>query len=268
MTFQARSAGSAVSALAATMVAALVSGEAHAAAISGSRTARLERCITDAAESLPGPVAPVLQRIDGTGRRLLALRSYLRASDSLTERWSWSEAQIADYRHSREYGAVQGELESIAARFAQTNPGYALYVNSEVRSLDTQVRRWNENASVGAAAKALENAASREVGRSSCSGDSQPAGGTFESFLKVWRPAPRPTLAAPGLSKHGQARAFDFQVRQGSRIVAATDSSQSASVWDRKGWTRKLRAAVSAASDKFTGPLQDPYEPWHYEYHP
>ena len=39
-------------------------------------------------------VAEALARIDGTGRRLLALRSYLRSRDHLAERWSWTQEQI------------------------------------------------------------------------------------------------------------------------------------------------------------------------------
>ena len=63
-------------------------------------------------------------------------------------------------------------------------------------------------------------------------------------------------------------RAFDFQVKRGEETVAGTDSKNSIASWDKKGWTEKLRAAVQAASSKFSGPLKMPYEPWHYEYRP
>jgi hypothetical protein len=38
--------------------------------------------------------------------------------------------------------------------------------------------------------------------------------------------------------------------------------------WDSEGWTEKVRAAVTRASMKFTGPLASPREPWHYDYRP
>jgi hypothetical protein len=76
-------------------------------------------------------------------------------------------------------------------------------------------------------------------------------------------PAP---LAAPGLSHHGQARAFDFSIRRGDQIVAGTEMSLIPTAWDAAGWTAKLRRAVSEASDSFSGPLEYPREPWHYEY--
>ena len=52
-------------------------------------------------------VAEALARIECTGRKLLALRSYLRSSAHLTERWSWTEAQIAAYQGSHEHQAFK-----------------------------------------------------------------------------------------------------------------------------------------------------------------
>lgn len=249
-------------------IATLVADIAAAPAHSADAASRLRHCMAALASELPTPVSSTLWRIDGADRQLLALRSYLRNRDSLTTRWSWSEAQIADYQRSAEHRAAQQELAKIAARFAQSNPGYSLYVNPQVRSLDLQVRRWNENESVAAAARALEKRATRALARNSCGKPGDSTEDSLRALLTSWYPPRAPTLAAPGLSKHGQARAFDFQVRRGERIVAGTDTSRSVSAWDRHGWTRKLRVAVTAASDKFSGPLQAPYEPWHYEYHP
>jgi hypothetical protein len=75
-----------------------------------------------------------------------------------------------------------------------------------------------------------------------------------------------PPLAAPGLSRHGQARAFDFSIRRGDQIIAGTETSRIPSAWDAAGWTARLRRAVLETSDSFSGPLQYPREPWHYEY--
>jgi hypothetical protein len=61
-------------------------------------------------------------------------------------------------------------------------------------------------------------------------------------------------------------RAIDFQIMKDGAIVAPTDTATVKRNWDAPGWTEKLKAAV--AGSKFTGPLQSPYEPWHYEYDP
>ena len=90
---------------------------------------------------------------------------------------------------------------------------------------------------------------------------------TFRMFLDTWRASRWPTVMAPGLSMHGQGRAYDFQIldKHGD-TVADTDTSRIGSIWDGQGWTEKLSHAVHAASGKFVGPLLKPYEPWHYEY--
>jgi hypothetical protein len=100
-------------------------------------------------------VAGTLPRIPDLGRRLLALRSYLRAGPTLPERWSWSEREICEFERTPEFRDAQAELDRVTAAFATAFPGYTLYVNREVRSLDVQIERWNENASVDAAAQAL-----------------------------------------------------------------------------------------------------------------
>ncbi|MEP7220896.1 MAG: hypothetical protein ABI876_18370, partial [Bacteroidota bacterium] len=65
-----------------------------------------------------------------------------------------------------------------------------------------------------------------------------------------------------------QFRAFDFRVMRGGRVVAGTVARTIPAVWDRSGWTERLREAICTASRKFDGPLPEPYEPWHYAYHP
>lgn len=76
------------------------------------------------------------------------------------------------------------------------------------------------------------------------------------------------TVAAPGLSPHGQMRAVDFQVHQGDRIVAGPRTATIAADWDAAGWSAKLDAAVRAAGNRFIGPLASPREPWHFTYSP
>ena len=214
-------------------------------------------------------VADALGRIDGTGRRLLALRSYVRSRAHLADRWSWTSEQIAAYEGTAEHGELLQEIERVRAAFVRENPGFELWVNPQVRSLDIQLEHWNTNESVAAAAANLL-AAANEVVASPAFPAAQPARATkaLESFLASYVPEPTPTIAAPGLSPHGQMRAIDFQVHQGDSIVAGPRTSTMEAEWDDAGWSAKLDAAVRAASQRFVGPLASPREPWHYTYSP
>jgi hypothetical protein len=74
------------------------------------------------------------------------------------------------------------------------------------------------------------------------------------------------TLAAPGLSAHGQSRAFDFQVERDGVIVAGTDAEHTTRDWDTPGWTQRLKTLITRTSTRLHGPLESPREPWHYVY--
>jgi hypothetical protein len=229
--------------------------------------------VKQASVGLDSRALDALSRIGGAERRLLALRAYLRAGDTLGARWSWKQQQISSYAASDEGKAAAAEIDAIIAAFEAANPGFSLHVNREPRSLELQIARWNENRSVGATAAELEAALSRKF-----SGQHDTRAEDLRDFLIRWMPSSAATLAAPGLSAHGQARAFDFQVARGEDIVANTEAATARSRWDAAGWTEKLCAAVSAASRRaadenaagahFEGPLQAPYEPWHYRYVP
>jgi hypothetical protein len=184
----------------------------------------------------------------------------VRSREALTDRWSWSQARIDAYRQSREYQDLVEEVKRIRARFEADNPGFELYGNTEVRSLDVQIQRWNENQGVSRVAASLQKALCQKAREFSAS--------ELRDFLQKWQPSAPSPLAAPGLSLHGRARAIDFQVHQGTRVVAGPEVAKIASTWEAHGWSAKLNAAVSAVSDKFEGPLKMPNEPWHYEYRP
>jgi hypothetical protein len=221
------------------------------------------------AQRIAEPARAVYHAIEGDGRRLLAGRSYLRAGDSLTARWSWSSAEIERFNSSKASRELAREIDAIVLEFEKRNPGYSLYANREVRSIEIQLQRWNANPTVAKVADQLQRAAERHL-----SGSGYPdvpdvqALDRFGKFLAAWQPQSPSPLAAPGLSAHGRARAIDFAVRSGDRIVAATDTSLVSTVWDGQGWTARLQAAVQASSSKFKGPLASPREPWHYEYSP
>lgn len=214
-------------------------------------------------------VSEALSRIDGTGRRLLALRYYLRSDSKLEERWSWTQAQIAAYEGSPEQRDLLQEIDRVRTAFAACNPGFDLYVNPQVRSLDTQIEHWNTNASVAAAADGILAAAQALIASSGFPATpSQETTDALGRFLSGYTPVTKPTIAAPGLSRHGQMREIDFQVHQGGRIIAGTSTASIATDWDAGGWAAKLDAAVRAASNRFAGPLANPREPWHYRYTP
>ena len=251
----------------ATVVLALCGGAAAAAeagAPDGTAAA-----IAALAATLDPRVADALARIDGPGRQLLALRSYLRSRAHLAERWSWTAEQIADYAASPEHRALEAEIERVRTAFAQANPGFELWVNPQARSLDTQIEHWNHNASDAAAAEDLLAALRARLATSSPEA-LQPAQArqTTTEFLQSYVPTPIPTLAAPGLSPHGQMRAIDFQVQKDGQIVAGPAADSIASVWDAQGWAARLDAAVHEGSRQFIGPLASPREPWHFTYVP
>jgi hypothetical protein len=231
--------------------------------------AALAGCVEALAAEQDPRVADALSRIDGTGRRLLALRSYVRSRAHLADRWSWTSERIAAYEGTAEHAGLQQEIARVNEAFARANPGYELWVNPQVRSLDIQLEHWNMNESVAAAAANLLAAAS-EVIESPEFPAAQPARATkaLESFLASYVPEPTPTIAAPGLSPHGQMRAIDFQVHQGDKVIAGPRASTIETEWDGAGWSAKLDAAVRAASQRFVGPLASPREPWHYTYSP
>jgi hypothetical protein len=232
-----------------------------------SQPSRVERYLEAVQGQVPPSASAVLDRIHGTPRRLLATRGYLRNSDRLATRWSWSEEQIEAYRRSVEYQALLAQLGVVQARFERANPGYQLYANTEVRSLDDQLQKWNSNPGVGRIAQALYDRALAELNDRSYSPQPDEASARrFAQFLSQWVPPQPAPLASPGLSLHGQARAIDFQVMKDGVVVAGTDMAASDAVWSKRGWTRKVRDAVQGTP--FKGPLQQPNEPWHYEYHP
>lgn len=214
-------------------------------------------------------VAATLARIDGTERRLLALRAYLRAGTDLAGRWSWTTQQIEAFAQSPENRTMQAEIENVRAAFAAANQGFQLWVNPQVRSLDTQLTNWNHNDSVArAGAQLLEAFVKWRQSAVDAALTGAAATGAARKFLMDFVPSPTPNLAAPGLSPHGQMRAIDFHVKQGERTVAGPVSATIARDWEAAGWAKKLAAAVSAGSDHITGPMAVPFEPWHFTYMP
>jgi len=101
-----------------------------------------------------------------------------------------------------------------------------------------------------------------------CVDAAAPSPDQLRAALKQWNPDVPVALAAPGLSPHGQGRAFDFQVERDGQVIAGAAMASATRQWDAAGWTQKLHAAVIKAGPHFAGPLDSPYEPWHYSYAP
>jgi len=229
----------------------------------------VERHLQALRPGLDPRVATTLEAIDGTGRRLLAARSYLRSAAHLEERWSWSAAQAAAFERSAGRVTLDAAVAHVRCEFEAANPGHTLFVNPTLRTLEVQVERWNRNESVASAAERLLRNARAAVATATFGEPGSARGrAAFRRLLVEYVPQPTPMLAAPGLSRHGRGLAIDFQVRSGSRVVAGTSVGSIASVWDEPGWSARLQAAVAAADAGFTGPARDPYEPWHFEYQP
>lgn len=219
------------------------------------------------AQALPETVVQTLAAIPDTGRKLLAARSYFRSQASLEKRWSWTDAQITAYEGSLEQKQLLADIARINEHFGAVNPGYALYTNTKVRSLDKQITAWNENASVGVAAAQLMAALASDT-TLNLSAENPHRAAQLNSWLASHTPHPGPNLAAPGLSAHGQMHAIDFQIAQGTRVIAPADSALVETIWRAQGWDAKLQASITAAGPAFEGPLTSPDEPWHYSYSP
>ena len=219
--------------------------------------------------TLPEPAQRALDSIDSPQRKLLAARSYAKVGDSLTSRWSWTEQEIRQFETSHQHRQLLGAVQAVIDRFEEQNPGYSLYANMNVRSLDVQLERWNSNPRVGVIAAELYSRLSREVtSRGYPDQPTEESVNQLKTLLMTSWPSSAAPLAAPGLSAHGQLRAVDFQVTKGGQIVAGTSIAAVARTWERQGWHRKLLHAVQSVGDLFAGPLRAPNEPWHYSYIP
>ncbi len=210
-----------------------------------------------------------LQSIDGTGPRLLAARAYLRNAAHLADRWSWTSEEAAAFERSPAKASLDAAVGRVRCEFEGANPGHTLFVNPSLRTLEIQVEHWNRNTSVARAAAHLREVLGADVRAAGFPAPAQPgASAAFRQRLMGHKPEPTPTIAAPGLSLHGRMNAVDFQVWARGRIVAGPDTRSIPAAWDAGGWAARLQQAVAAADAGFAGPLEKPYEPWHYDYRP
>ncbi len=223
--------------------------------------------LEEIAATMDRRIRNVLPHIDGTGRRLLGMRSYLRSETLIDTRWAWTADEVRKFENTDEYRQMMTDVGKVQAAFVEMNPGYTLRVNTTVRTLNEQLKSWNSIPSVELASDGMLNAARRELaGNAYPQEPSAAAAETFARFVRSFVPQPQPTVAAPGLSPHGRLKAFDFIVERDGQVVAGASSASAKSIWDDGGWTTKLNRAVLRSTNRFVGPLRFPYEPWHYNY--
>jgi hypothetical protein len=197
--------------------------------------------------------------------QLLAARRYLRiGGKKLHANWSWSAEQAAVEMRNEPTKTLYKEADKVREAFRLANPGYQLIV-SPLRDLDKQIHLWNSNSTVGPAGARLL----RDIAELLASPDfpDVPAGAhtaRFASRLRNSVVAPEPSSAAPGTSNHGRGTAVDFVVQTvDGRDVVGTNSREIEPKWKNGGWEKKLINACRGS--KLKGPLQHPYEPWHWE---
>lgn len=233
-----------------------------------------ERRLREYIDSVAAPLDPrinhALRRIGVTPRRLLALKYYLGRLPEVDSIWAWTAEEARAYRKTEEYGHAIAEVTRVRNVFDSLYPGYSLKAPMEIRSLEAQLRNWNSVRSVAVVADSLFD--SCMVMMADTTSPFGNGGGIqaerFREFLVAWETPVAPTVAVPGLSQHGQLRAFDFRIYRRRRLIAGATAATIERAWDSSGWTAKLKAAVALASSHFYGPLQNPYEPWHYTYTP
>lgn len=226
---------------------------------------KLPRYMAAVAATLDARLQRALARIRAGERRYLAVRGYVRREYKVHTHWSWTAKEAAAFRRTDEYRAMMDTIAAIKRRFAVSNPGHRLEVVTDIRTLESQIGKWNTVASIAVSGREvvdtslviLADTTYPELPDSS-------ATARFRAFLNGYELVNTPTVAVPGFSDHGQLRAFDFRIYRGRRLVAGTTTATIPGTWEGPGWSCRLNEIVCATGDVFLGPLHEPYEPWHY----
>lgn len=256
-----------------------IPGKPDTTGLTGVEAEQVRAYMMAAAAALPKGRAEVLDALDRIeafmkhhaptrllSTQLLALRRYLRMTQKrvdLEAIWSWTDEQANAHIRQEPTRTLYNEAAKVQANFKHQNLGYRLVV-TPVRSLEKQIRLWGQSASVAeAGAKVLG-----EMRTVLSSGD-YPAKPSpldrvrvFSQKLRDTAVSPEPTNAAPGTSDHGRGMAVDFVVMKGETIVAPIKKSAVQPIWKIGGWEAKLVKAC--AGTRLRGPLQHPYESWHW----
>jgi hypothetical protein len=231
---------------------------------------KLKAYVDEVEKELETRIQGALNGMPLMDRRVLAIRGYLRfpsmGRGSIGANWAWSNQDMEEFKKTAEFTKMKEAVAEVKATFAAKNAGFTLGVDPDkVRSLESQVDLWNQNPTVQRLGLELKTKLLKALE----SLPDTPDETSLKAFKKVLVEAGlsgTPSNATPGLSQHGQAKAFDFVVFKGRDVVAGTVTATLKEKWDDAGWTEKLKQAVQEAGGKFVGPLPSPYEPWHYIY--
>jgi hypothetical protein len=215
-------------------------------------------------ELAPPPSDQALAQIPEFGRKLLALRSYVRYGERIKTRWSWTDEQIAAFKASEAHTVLRAEIAADQRAFQGGQSG--------LRDLCARYRAQSRQPDMPSGTRTSLSARRRPILKPPSRQKFADAGKVKLEELRTWlrgyRPPKRANLAAPGLTLHGRASAIDFQVMKDGAIYAGANSRQVETVWRAEGWDTKLQASIAAAGPSFTGPLKNPDEPWHFTYTP
>lgn len=228
---------------------------------------KLARYTASLVDTLDPRPRAALARIRSASRKLLALRYYMVRCHEVDSLWTWGAEQTRTFRASPAYASLVMAVRTVQDTFAMQNPGYAIRVHIGLRSLSKQIANWNSVRSVGAASNLLLRYCRDLMADTLLPDTPTPTSQSLFDSLFFHAPDPiEPTVALPGLSQHGQLRAFDFKITTTrGRLVAGASSSAIRTIWDANEWTGRLKFAVEQACPGcFAGPLDKPYEPWHY----
>ena len=226
---------------------------------------RLPLYMSAVASTLDARLQKAIANIRAGDRRYLAIRGYVRREYRVNTHWSWTASEAAAFRKTDEYRAMVDSIKAITTRFALQNPGYRLDVVTDIRTLETQIRKWNTVSSIAKSGREVVDTSLKILADTSWPDvPDSIATQRFRAFLNGYELVNTPTVAVPGFSDHGQLRAFDFKVYRKARLVAGTATATIRTAWDQPGWSCKLNRAICDYADVFVGPLMQPYEPWHY----
>jgi hypothetical protein len=250
-----------------------------------------EKIVEDLGAEVSVPVKAAIYAIS-ENRRLLALRGYLRYPQmnrgEMADNWAWTKEKEQAFNSSKQKTEFDNEVDKVKKEFRRLKPGYYLTGEVKARSLEDQIRLWNDNKPMKDIVPVLKRQALREIARTSGSRTNpslvyadDPAAADLERF-RTWLAqdglVASPTNATPGLSDHGQAKAIDFSVwkkgetrkEKGVTItekdtqVAGQESKTMQTVWKDPGFSDALKNA--AVGTKLVGPLLAPPEDWHYTF--
>jgi len=131
---------------------------------------RLKLYIEELRRQLPdGPKSAILD-INGAGRKVLALRGYLRfirrhGVRRLEQMWAWTEEEYNRFAGTAAGRTLRNEVNQVIQTFNRMNPGHRLTTARTHRPLETQIRLWNRNASVIRIGLRLRSLTLRELQR-------------------------------------------------------------------------------------------------------